>query len=396
MGQSTAVLDIGSTKVICLICSPDNRGGILVHGAGIREYDGYKAGKFLSEQQFGDAVTDAIAVAEGEAKTRIRDLCVGVPAAFSKLALSQGGTAVGNHKGRIDRRTVDELITSSLNFETPEGYAPMHSAPLEFKIGDVKLQEVPLGQAAQRLDATVSHLFVAEDFRTAICKALERTGLEPDLYISVPLSEAMLIIPKEERQDCAVLVDVGGKQTDISLIRGSALIAMESLALGGNHFASDLAYGLNLPVQSGESVKRRYVYSLDYQDSIDTIRTPSGAMAVEHSVIQYIIEARTKELGNLILSSLEGMGVRINDSLPVYMTGGGVSLMRGSCEYMEKQTGMNIKVRMPWMPRLSSPNYASAFSVIDFVMRMEDDENRMPGTFSGGLWKKLMDFFRIS
>ena len=394
MSQSTAVLDIGSTKVICLICSPDNRGGILVHGAGIHEYDGYKEGRFLSEQQFADAVTDAIAAAEGEAKTRIRDLSVGVPAAFSKLALSQGSATVENRKGRVDRRTVDELISNSLNFETPEGYAPMHSTPLEFRIGDVKLQEIPLGQPAERLDATVSHLFVAESFRTAICKVLERTGLEPDLYIAVPLSEAMFIIPKEEREDCAVLIDVGGKQTDISLIRGSALIAMESLPLGGNHFASDLAYGLNLPVQSGESVKRRYVYSLDYQDSIDTIRMPDGAMAVEHSVIQYIIEARTKELGNLILASLRGMGVKIHGSLPVYLTGGGISLMRGSCEYLEKQTGLDFKVRMPWMPRLSSPNYASAFSVIDFVMHMNDDESLMPGVVTGGLWKKLLDFFR--
>ncbi len=394
MSQSTAVLDIGSTKVICLICSPDHRGGILVHGAGIHEYDGYKEGEFLSEQKLGDAVTDAVAVAEGEAKTRIRDLSVGVPAAFSKLVLSQGSAAVENRKGKIDRRTVDELIGNSLNFETPDGYAPMHSTPLEFQINDAKFREVPLGHPAERLDATVSHLFVAESFRTVICKVLERTGLEPDLYISVPLSEAMFIIPKEEREDCAVLIDVGGKQTDISLIRGSALIAMETLPLGGSHFASDLAYGLNLPVQAGESVKRRYVYSLDDQDSIDTIRTPDGAMAVEHSVIQYIIEARTKELGSMILTSLQGMGVRIHGSLPVYLTGGGVSLMRGSCECLEKLTGLNIKVRMPWMPRLSSPNYASAFSVINFVMHMEDDESIVPAALTGGLWKQLLDFFR--
>ena len=44
MSQYTAVLDVGSSKVICLICSSDGQDGIVVHGAGIREYKGYKRG----------------------------------------------------------------------------------------------------------------------------------------------------------------------------------------------------------------------------------------------------------------------------------------------------------------------------------------------------------------
>ena len=37
MSQYTAVLDIGSSKVICLICSPDGKESIVVDGAGVRE-----------------------------------------------------------------------------------------------------------------------------------------------------------------------------------------------------------------------------------------------------------------------------------------------------------------------------------------------------------------------
>ena len=77
MGQNTAILDIGSSKVICLICSPGDGDSIVVRGAGIREYDGYKDDRFLDEQQFSDAIVDALAMAEGEAKVHIRDLSVG-------------------------------------------------------------------------------------------------------------------------------------------------------------------------------------------------------------------------------------------------------------------------------------------------------------------------------
>ena len=94
---------------------------------------------------------------------------------------------------------------------------------------------------------------------------------------------------------------------------------------------------------------------------------------------------------------MEEMGVTPEDRVSVYMTGGGISLMRGSCEFMEKELGMPIQIRMPWMPRLSSPNYASAFSVMDFVMHSGDDDNA--GRLEGGGFrrkalKKLQNFFK--
>ena len=68
MGQNTAILDIGSSKVICLICGTDGRDNILVQGAGIKEYPGYKHGAFEDEQQLADAIIDALSAAEGGAR----------------------------------------------------------------------------------------------------------------------------------------------------------------------------------------------------------------------------------------------------------------------------------------------------------------------------------------
>ena len=136
MKQNTAILDIGSSKVICLICSAQGRDSITVRGAGVKEYPGFENGRFIDEQLFSSAVVDAIAMAEGEAKVRIRDLSVGVPASFSKLVLHEGSAGVKSRTGRINGDTIDDLINDSLTFEQPEGYELMHSTPVEFKIGE--------------------------------------------------------------------------------------------------------------------------------------------------------------------------------------------------------------------------------------------------------------------
>lgn len=397
MGQNTAILDIGSSKIICLICSPDGREGIIVRGAGIREYDGYKDGRFLDGQQFSDAVVEALTMAEEEAKVRVRDVNVGVPAPFIKLILHDGRVELAGRGRRVTPETVDALIDESLRFEQPAGYVLMHSTPIEFDLGGAVRPDIPMGQALPAIAAPVSHVYVREDFKAAVSAALDRVGLDADMYIGVPLSSGLFMIPPAERADCAVLIDVGGRHTDISLLRGNALVACETIPVGGGHFTGDLAFALGVARPVAEGIKRRYVYSLDYQDSIDTVRVPSGGvLRVEHAAIQYIVEARTRELAELVKNTIVEMGVRLSPSLPVYLTGGGVTLMRGSCEFIEKEIGVPIKVRMPWMPRLSSPNYASAFSVMDFVIHAgeEDNAGRLEGMgLQSNIFKKLRGFF---
>jgi cell division protein FtsA len=398
MGQSTAILDIGSSKIICLICGTDGRGGILVQGAGIKEYPGYKRGAFEDEQQLADAVLDALSVAETEARHRVRDISVGVPAPFTKLIMQRGEVDFRGKQRRITHRDIDNVINASLDFDAPDGYSLIHSTPVEFTVQDAVRSDMPIGVMAAGFGATVSHLYVEDHFKQLISDALLRVGLDADMYIAVPLSEGVFVIPEKERGDRAVLIDSGFTHTDVCVVKNAALVDMRTIPVGGMHFTSDLGYGIGIKETVAENVKRRYVYSLDYQDSIDTIRVPGGGtMYVEHEAIQYIIEERTRELCRLIKEAFKEMGVEITPTLPVYMSGGGVTLMRGCCEFMEKELGTAVQVRMPWMPRLSSPNYASAFSVMDFVMHASDEDNagRLEGAGTNkNVLKKLIDLFK--
>lgn len=397
MSQYSAVLDIGSSKVISLICSPGNRDGMVVNGAGIKEYSGYKRATIVDEQQFLDAITDCVTMAENEAKHRVRDIAVGVGAPFVKLIKGHGSVKPKAKNKRLSYSDIDELLNASMDFPQPEGFEPIHSTPIEFAVDGVIRPDVPVGIALDEASATVSHMYVDSHVKRLVAEGLDRLGLEADMFIAVPLSESTFVIPEEERAHRAVLIDVGAAHTDVSLIHNAALIDFRVIDVGGAHFTGDLCYGLGIERSIAENIKRRYVYSLDYQDSIDTIRKPGGgAMRVDHSAIQYIIEERTKELASLIAAAIMDMGAELGENLPVYMTGGGITLMRGGCEFIERRICAPIQVRMPWMPRLSSPNYASAFSVMDFVMHSGEERDTIGRVFQdnqGGILKKLRDFF---
>lgn len=399
MSQNTAILDIGSSKVICLICGDDGKDNILVQGAGIREYNGYRHGALEDEQSLSDAVVDALSAAETEAKHRVRDISVGVPAPFIKLICHEGTLEPKGRNKRVTHRDVDELINASLDFEAPAGYELISSTPVEFTVDGMTRADTPVGVSADVVSSLVAHIYIDSRFKRIISDALLRVGLDADMYIAVPLSEGLFVVPEGERACGAVLIDTGATHTDVCLLHNAALIDMRIIEAGGSHFTSDLCYGLGLNKATAENVKRRYVYSLDYQDSIDTIRQHGGGvMKVEHETIQYIIEERTRELASLINKAMAEMGITPDKPISIYMTGGGVTLMRGSCEFMERELGRPIQVRMPWMPRLSSPNYASAFSVMDFVMHATDEDNagRLEGVgVRRNTLKKLRNFFKI-
>ena len=79
----------------------------------------------------------------------------------------------------------------------------------------------------------------------------------------------------------------------------------------------------------------------------------------------------------------------------MYLSGGGLLMMRGSLDFLKKTLGFPIKRDMPWTPRLSSPNYCSAFGALNFVLRANRAEERPAEQKPDekGFLQKLKDFF---
>ena len=58
--KPAAILDVGSSKVVCLCGSMVDKDGIVVHGAGISTYAGFRDGAFLDKQSLHNAVVDCV------------------------------------------------------------------------------------------------------------------------------------------------------------------------------------------------------------------------------------------------------------------------------------------------------------------------------------------------
>ena len=222
MSQFTAILDIGSSKMICLICSPNGKGGVLVHGAGVCEYKGYKHGVFADEKNAINAIERAIEAAESECKRTVRHISVGVPAPFVQIVLKDAEVAPHRRSG-FSQVDVDSLIDESLKFDFPVGYDLMHSTPVSYETSGTVRLDAPIGINADSVRATVSHAFVDSRFKTLVADTLRAAAIQTDMFVAVPLAEAIFITPAEDRQAVTVLLDIGGTHTDVSVVKNGAL-----------------------------------------------------------------------------------------------------------------------------------------------------------------------------
>ncbi len=370
--KPTAVLDIGSSKVVCLYGSIAEREGILVNGVGVSSCESYLDGEWIDKQGLHDAIIDVIQKAEQEANVRIREVAMTVPTSFSRVILSDITISFGDRPRIVEESDIETLISSAQKkVEWPVGMHLINSTPVFFLVDGVSSVESPIETETEEISALISHIFVKNEFVETIQDILDDINVEFSMFIGSMHGEALMLIPEQERVRPAVLIDVGYRQTDICVIEGTAITALSSIPVGGYQFASDLSFGLDVTRESAEQAKRRFVFSLDYGDKTEILRTESESKRVANSTIAYIIEARASELADLIREELERMDVNLTARPVIYLSGGGILMMRGSLEFLKKKLGLPIKRDMPWTPRLSSPNYCSAFGALYFALRFK-------------------------
>lgn len=364
--RGTAILDIGSSKVICMIVEPEDTGAMIVKGTGIKEYPGYRPGELPVKRELYEAVRGAVTEAERAANATVRDVTVGVPTSFMYVEASMGQARIASKNGRILSSDVDNLIESSLSGDSPEGYTLIHSTPVSYVADRTPVSGSPIGLPCGVLSANISHCYVDERYRKMVLSILGHLGITAESFVSTALAAACFTVPEDIRAGSVFLVDCGGSSTDIALLNGNAIVSTDVIPVGGRNFTNDLCFGLRLPESVADDLKRRYVFSLDYGDSCERVRIPGeGMFDIEYSTIQLIIESRAEELCSLLAERLDGCAPK---NVPVWLVGSGLAPMRGASEFVSAAIDRNVSVWMPKVTRNSSVSYASALGLADFAL----------------------------
>lgn len=333
-GSLIAALDIGSSKIACLIGRVvDDQGGVEVIGIGHIASRGVKSGTIIDLIEAEEAIRQAVHGAETMAAADmkgypLRDVVINVPSMYTRAHRTAVEVAMLGHE--VGENDIKRALARAQKQERFEGHDLVHTIAAGYDIDGHRGIEEPRGMAGQRLSVTV-HVVTAETTAlTNIARAMERTHLDIEAVCIPPYAAGLAALVQDEMDLGSTVIDMGGGVTSFAVFRDGAMITSGAIPVGGSHVTNDIARGLNTRIQEAERIKILYGSALTSStDDSELIDVPqlgeedeSQPNHVPRSILVSIIQPRLEEVFELIRAKLDDSGLGASMGRRVVLTGG--------------------------------------------------------------------------
>ena len=370
MKTQIAAIEFGTSKIVTVIAQNSGMDRLDIIGSGTVPYDGYSDGDWNTPGQMIQRVRDSIAAAELEAGSKIREIYVGVPGEYIHVRSAEAevelpeGEVTPEAVNAVQDAAADKLQIGA------EGGLVMHRTPSWFMVDDGKKTMTPGGRGT-RLRAMTTFIIADPQFIDDVSEMIGRQNITILGFLSCSLGESLLVLSLEDRDRAAVLIDVGYLNTELSVVEGDAIVYHAILPRGGGHITADLATQLRIPMRAAEQIKRGYVFSPDEFDvnSFSEVFDESGRrMTFPRERVSKIVEESFGELAGMIDMTLRNDAEQLlGKRSQVFLTGGGIALMRGAREALAARINRPVKVSAAKSSKLNSPVFSASLGLADLV-----------------------------
>lgn len=385
MAKYVSVLDFGSSKISVMIAESGINNTFNIRGTGEIEYAGFYNGSFVEPEKLYEVIASCILKAETNSGLKIEKLHIGVPAEFTFVECKNSSVAF-NKKVKIGDEEVADLFSLASRDVKHDNSTIISRSPIYFLLDDSRKVIDPKGEVSTRLSGLVSFVLADNKFIELIDGIVQNMGLKEVEYVSSSLAESMYLLDPQVRDSGAILIDVGYLTSFVAHIKGDGLISLSQFSVGGGHISADLCQVLQISFKEAENLKRKVVLSLAATDSdFYEVNVNGDITPVSAKLTNEIVSSRLDMIVDLINRCLAKM--KGNNYLPIFITGGGVCLLKGGKDYISKGIGENVEVLSSKVPQLSKPTYSSVLGLLDLALK----ENK---TKKVGLFQRIKNWFK--
>ncbi|GBQ10680.1 cell division protein FtsA [Komagataeibacter rhaeticus] len=401
-----SVLDIGSTKIVCLIGrgEPDNTIRILGHGW--RRSHGVRSGGIVDLREAESAIRAAVAQAEDMATERRDSIFVNLSCGHPESRHINARWPIGGRE--ITKTDVSRIIAEARARALSEGRSAIHTLPLDYAVDDTQEVLDPRGHLCDLLSA---RLHVIDANTTALRNleaVLSRVELKIEGMVSSPLASGLAVMNEDERNLGATVVDMGGGTTSIGVFGEGRLLHTATIPVGGLHITRDIAHGLSTSIDNAERLKTIHGSAeLLAGDDHDPILVQLIGDNDHHYVkiprakIVSIIHPRVEETLEMVRDRLEMAAVGPASDGRVILTGGG-SLLEGigpmAARILNRQVRLGRPRRIVGLPENPAtwPMFSTSAGLLAWAAGAADEMGE-PDTRDArpdSLVRRFVDFIR--
>ena len=406
-------LDIGTTKIACLVGRKTEHGKIEILGVGKAPSLGVTRGVVSNIEKTVQSIRAAVEEAEAKSGIEINVVNVGIAGQHIKSLQHRGMITRDTIDEEISQKDVDELIDDMYKLVMMPGEEIIHVLPQEYIVDREPGIKDPIGMSGVQLEANF-HIITGQIAAAKnIFKCVNKAGLEVAELILEPLASSSAVLSEEEKEAGVALIDIGGGTTDIAIFHDGIIRHTAVIPFGGNVITEDIKDGCTIMQRQAELLKTKFGAALPQatQDNeIVCIPGLRGRDPKEISVknLANIISARMSEIIEHIYFEIKNSGFDKKLIGGIVVTGGG-SQLKHINQLMEFTTGIDSRVGYPnehlsanTNINVTSPLFATGVGLVakgfeQFELlkaRNEKISTRMHSQkYKGGFFEKIKTFF---
>ena len=254
-GTIMAALDIGSSKVTCMISRRGDAtdGEPRVSGAGAQGTKGVRSGAVVDLDNLERSIRLAVEQAERAADIRISDVVLGVSGPELRSDIVRAKLPMGGRE--ITAQHIRDARIAALESFQPQGREILHSAPLGFTVDSTGGIRDPRGMFAEALTASFLVVSAPTAGLRNIVQCVSRAHLNPTAILAAPFASGLACLVEDEAEQGAMVIDFGAGVISAAAFCDGGLIHVETLPMGGSRATSDLAQGLGTTFAAAERMK---------------------------------------------------------------------------------------------------------------------------------------------
>ena len=408
-------LDIGTTKIACLVGKRNEHGKMEILGYGKSESVGVTRGVVSNIEKTVASIHAAIKEAEEKSGVQINVVNVGIAGQHIKSLQHRGIHTRDNLDDEISQHDINTLVDDMFKLVMLPGEEIIHVLPQEFTVDNEQGIKDPIGMSGIRLEANF-HIITGQIAAARnIYKCVSKAGLRVQELILEPLASSEAVLSEEEKEAGVALVDIGGGTTDIAIFQEGIIRHTAVIPFGGNVITEDIKTGCTIMKQQAELLKRKFGSALAYEMKENEIVCIPGLRGREPKEISlknlaHIIQARMEEIIEHVHYEIKNSGYEKQLIGGIVVTGGG-SQMKHITQLFEYVTGMDCRIGYPnehlaKVPtqELTSPLFSTGVGLVikgtqntNNVAKPQTEEERVINNREErgamGFLKKIKDWF---
>ena len=391
-----AVIDIGNSKVSCLIGIPvkNNNVQVKVLGFGQHASLGISNGQVIDMKEIANSIARAVEGAETMAGFNISKVICNLSGGRPITKIFRNKLKIEN--GRVEKNDILKIIKFK-NYYQIDDYEILSSSVIKYYLDNGTSVDNPIGIFTNTLTTEINFTYGQKTVIKNLSSAINLCHLSVEKFFITSEASGASTLLKDERNNGAIIVDLGANITTVGVFLKNKIVFSDSIPIGGLHITSDIVRGFGTKSEDAEKLKILHGSTLSHESdeyiNLDIpIISDQGDLITQKipkAMLTAIIKPRVEEIFELVDERLSLLKPDSNYMNKIILCGGGANLgniREFAMNYFKSNVRIGRPIGLIDLPEIvQTPSFTCLTGLL--IKSLEKEKNFNLQKMEGGILK---------